>query len=149
MIRLRALASSAAFLCLLAIAGCGINPQPEPPSADETNDAGGSGGGTGAGGSYGTGGHQAANPDGCPDVPPGSHDDAGGGKRSGEFSTEDPSANTDHNGAFGNLGDAGTPPPDAGDAGDAGDHDGAVFDERENGREQPPVPDASPGSVMQ
>jgi hypothetical protein len=146
MSRLRALAISAGFLCVLAIAGCGINPQPEPPSA-ETNSAGGAGGaggGAGSGGLYGAGGHQAANPDGSPDVPPGTDDDGGGaGKRSGEFSNEDPSSNTDHNGSFGNFDDAGA------DAGDAGD-DRAVADEQDDsGREQPPVPDAGLGSVMQ
>jgi hypothetical protein len=141
---LRALASSAAFFCLLAIAGCGINPQPEPPSAEETNSAGGAGGGAGSGGAYGAGGHQAANPDASPDVPPGTDDDGGGaGKRSGEYSNEDPSSNTDHSGAFQNLGDAGT------DASDAGD-DRAVADEQDDsGREQPPIPDAGLGSVMQ
>jgi hypothetical protein len=150
MSRLRALAVSAGFFWLLAIAGCGINPQPEPPSANETAGAGGSlGGGSGGAGGGGEGGHYAANPDAADGtVPPASGlPDGGNDKRNDDFSNEDPSSNTDYNGAFGNI-DGGAPAHDAGDGGN--DRDGAVSDEEDDsGREPPPVPDGGLGSVMQ
>ena len=143
MSRVRSLAFVAGFFCLVGFAGCGINPQPEPPSAQETDGAAGD---FGIGGNGGEGGHRAADPDGAADAmtPPGSGLLDGGNKRSGEFSNDDPSAQTDYNGAFENLIDAGAPDADAGT-----DRDATVTLDQGDEDERPYVPEAGLGSVSQ
>jgi hypothetical protein len=143
---LRALALGAGFFWLLGIAGCGINPQPEPPSANETHGSGGNAGSSGGAGG-GQGGHYAADPDASyATLPPATGADAGAGKRSDDFSNEDPSPSADYNGAFENI-DGGAA-SDGGEDDDGGD--GAVAGEQDDsGREQPPVPDGGLGALNQ
>lgn len=146
MSRLRALALGAGFFWLLGIAGCGINPQPEPPSANETQGSGGTAGSSSGGAGGGQGGHYAADPDASDaTLPPATGAEAGAGKRSDDFSSEDPSPNADYNGAFGNV-DGGAPSEDAGD--DGGD-DAVVDEDEDSGRELPPLPDGGLGALNQ
>jgi hypothetical protein len=115
MCRFRALAFRAGFLVSLLVAGCGLNPQPEPPSADETTS-----GSAGSAGAIDLGPIDPADPPSVSEPVP--EPGADNGQRGGEQYSSDDSHNADFTDptANGATNDAGPPPaPDDAGARDA------------------------------